>query len=243
MTTEDKIEKFRNVFESEIEEIALFLKQNKNPTNLFILKFNNSIYELLDSTFTLLHKKYIESSGSIISTLWERNLTIEYIFLDFENRTEIYNTHNKLKKSPWKIFKMVQEVCELNNHPKLNNNIKFNLYYIQYSFLCAIKHGNPYTFKYLNREEIQSEMGLNTFDEKSDSDLIIYLKIITLNIIFEYLTNFYHFINDEKKVNFINQVDFIFSELIKQLEINVPRIINPSKDEYDEEVWNYFDNL
>lgn len=243
MNTTDKIDHFRSIVEIQIEDIALALRTNQNDTNTFILKFNNSIYELFNSTFLLLDGNYLESGGTILSSLWERNLTLEYIYLDFENRKSEYQNHNKLKKSPWKIFQMVKEITDLLNHPTLSDNLKFNLYYIQYTFLCAIKHGNPHTFSYLNREENHSVIGLKIFDESVDKDLIAYLKVQTLTIVFEFISNYYSFSKNDKKTKFINHINIDFTNFVKVLDLNLPRIINVDENEYDEETWNYLDNL
>lgn len=138
---------------------------------------------------------------------------------------------------------MVKEITALHNHPTLSDNLKFNLYYMQYTFLCAIKHGNPFTFNYLNREENHSVIGLKYFDKSKDEDLITYLKVLTLNVIFEFLSNYYSFIKDEKKIEFINKVDKAFNNFTRKLDLDVPQIINADQGEYDEETWNFFDNL
>ncbi|SUX46347.1 hypothetical protein [Chryseobacterium indoltheticum] len=243
MNTTEKIDYFRNIVEIQLEDIALSLKTNQNDTNTFILKFNNSVYELFNSTFLLLNGKYLESGGTILSSLWERNLTLEYIYLDFEIRKSAYQNHSKLKKSPWKIFQMVKEITDFQNHPTLSDNLKFDLYYIQYTILCAIKHGNPHTFSYLNREENHSVIGLKIFDESVDEDLITFLKIQALTIVIEFISNYYSFSKNDKKTKFINLIDIDFKNFVKVLDLNVPRIINADENEYEEETWNYFDNL
>lgn len=243
MNTTEKIDHFRNIVEIQLEDIALTLRTNQNDINTFILKFNNSVYELFNSTFLLLDEKFLESGGTILSSLWERNLTLEYIYLDFEIRKLAYQNHNKLKKSPWKIFQMVKEITDLQNHPTLSDNLKFNLYYIQYTYLCAIKHGNPHTFNYLNREENHSVIGLKIFDESVDEDLIAFLKIQALTIMIEFISNYYSFSKNEKKTKFINLIEIDFINFVKFLDLNVPRIINVDENEYDEETWNYFDSL
>lgn len=243
MNTTEKIDHFKSIVESQLEDISLTLRTIQNDTNTFILKFNNSVYELFNSTFLLLDEKCLESGGTILSSLWERNLTLEYIYLDFEIRKLAYQNHNKLKKSPWKIFHMVKEITDLQNHPTLSDNLKFNLYYFQYTYLCAIKHGNPHTFNYLNREENYSVIGLKIFDESVDEDLITFLKIQALTTVIEFISNYYSFSKNEKKKKFINLINTNFNNFVKVLDLNVPRIINADENEYDEETWNYFDSL
>lgn len=155
----------------------------------------------------MLDGKCLESAGTILSSLWERNLTLEYIYSDFEIRKSVYQNHNKLKKSPWKIFQMVKEITDLQNHPTLSDNLKFNLYYIQYTYLCAIKHGSPHTFSYLNRAENHSVTGLKIFDESVDEDLIAFLKVQALTIVIEFISNYYSFSINDKKTKFINLIN------------------------------------
>jgi len=243
MNATEQIDYFQQIVEIQLENIALSLKTKKNNRNTFILQFNNSVYELFNSTFLLLNGKYLESGGTILSSLWERNLTLEYIYLDFESRKSTYQNHNKLKKSPWKIFQMVKEITDLQNHPTLSNNLKFNLYYIQYTYLCAIKHGNPHTFSYLNREGNHSVIGLKIFDESVDKDLITFFKVQALTIGLEFISNYYSFSKDDKMTRFINYINIDFTNFVKVLDLNVPKIINAEESEYDEETWNYFDNL
>lgn len=69
MSTTGKIYYFKNIVEIQLEDIALTLITNQNDTNTFILKFNNSVYELFNSIFLLLDGKCLESGGTILSSL------------------------------------------------------------------------------------------------------------------------------------------------------------------------------
>lgn len=105
------------------------------------------------------------------------------------------------------------------------------------------KTWDPHTFNYLNREENHSVIGLKIFDESVDEDLITFLKVQALTIAIEFISNYYSFSKNDKKTKFINLIDIDFTNFVKVLELNVPRIINADQNEYDEETWNYFNNL
>lgn len=118
-------------------------------TGLLLLK---SIYNHHSSLRILLEGHFLESAGSVLTSLWEKSIMIQYLVLDLEERVWKYSTHQTFKKLPWPIRTMVEGISrseKIAPDKKMQDNI--DLFYMQYSFLCAIKHGNPYTLTRINR--------------------------------------------------------------------------------------------
>jgi hypothetical protein len=144
----------------------------------------SSLVELLHTQRDLLDKGYVESGAAIATACWERALTLRKIMIDPDVNAQIHTDHQKSKKTPWSVRQMVTDV--LSHERKLNNITGRRPYeeenfYLQYTFLSSIKHGNPYTISYLNRPDYSSHkklFQLKPNDSSQDKDLKIYIKML-----------------------------------------------------------------
>src|SRR5690606_932067 len=242
------IELIKNIVEQEFLDIT----KSIIPTEVDKLSLGtsgfylNSIFELLHSLNILLSEGLIESAGSVATSLWERSITLQYFLTNHIEFANIISTHKKYKKTPWNIKEMVIGIVNSENHKERDPEIMKDLLYIQYSYLCAIKHGNPYTLSYLNRLEknTKSVIGLNPNFTEEDWDIKNYLQLISLTLAFESLLKFSSvFCTNEKysKLKIIN-LD-ITTTIVRDIKLNVPQIITTTSEEFREEFWEYLKGL
>lgn len=207
----------------------------------------SSLVELLNTLRDLMDKGYIESAGSVATACWERALTLRKIMIDPVLNAQIHTDHEKAKKMPWTVKSMVCDI--LRNELKINNRtdqhpFEDTSFYIQYTFLSSIKHGNPYTISYLNRPGYSSDEKLFKFksnDSFEDKDLKIYIKMLVidnaLDALIDYSKKF------RTKYDFLLDLRKQFNDLISSVELQVPSIMLTTPEEMTQEYWDYLIEL
>jgi hypothetical protein len=207
----------------------------------------SSISELLHATNDLVNKGFLESAGCIVAALWERFITLRMILINPEENSQIHVDHEQLKKTPWSVGEMVKAVIE-NEHkikPKSKKDIESKLYYLQYTFFCAIKHGNPYTISYLNRPDrssIEKLFVIKPNDNYEDRDLKYYFLWLLMEIALDTLMDYCKYYNIPK-IKIIQELIRLVTETAKYTPLDVPKIILASPNEYDKEFWNVLEEL
>lgn len=202
-----------------------------------------SITELLHTINELLHKGFIESAGSITTVLWERAITFRKILLDPTKNAQIHTEHEQAKKTPWPILAMVKDVTKKHstNPDKLKDEIK--LFYLQYTFLSAIKHGNPYTISYLNRpgrtisdENIFSVQGNDCLE---DEDLKLYLLLLAMDNALDALIEFTAEFRDDASLTEVKEIRRFLNKIQANIPLNVPKTMITSPEEMGQEFWDF----
>ncbi|MCT4221185.1 hypothetical protein CMT52_05280 [Elizabethkingia anophelis] len=203
----------------------------------------NSLVELLHSLQDLIDKGYIESGGSIAIACWERSLTLRKIMIEPELNSQIHIDHQKAKKTPWTIYKMV---CDVLENERIINNIRYKRpyeeenFYMQYTLLSSIKHGNPYTISHLYRPGYSSNKKLFVLkpnDNIEDQDLKIYIKTIiidnALDALIDYSKEF------RTNCNFLYNIREQFDRLINLVKLQVPPIMLTTPEEMGNDYWDH----
>ena len=211
-------------------------------TCLILLK---SLYNHLTSLNLLFERCYIESSGAVATSLWEKSITLQYLLLDLNTRIPIYSTHETFKKSPWTIKTMVTDIVNNERLPadkKMEDSI--DMLYLQYSYLCAIKHGNPYTVTYLNR--VQS--GKSFFDPTphiaiEDKDIIGLLYLYSVTTVFDAILDFSKVFCSIEVHERLKLIDKRITSVVTKLDLKVPKIITASIKDFRPEFWDVLEDL
>lgn len=209
----------------------------------------NSIFEHLFSLELLLEKGLIESAGSVGTSLWERAITLQYLLTNPIVLTQEHSLHKKVKKTPWNIRQMVNGIIESEQLPSHRKpEIEKDLLYIQYTYFCAIKHGNPYTISYLNRLEKNgadtSVIGLNSNHSNEDEDLKNWILLVSSTTAFEALLKFAKQFCIQGKIDALNIINRDLTKtIINDIDLKVPQVILTSAEEFKEEFWNYLTEL
>jgi hypothetical protein len=229
-----------------INEYAITIKAVQNTSerlelgiSLLVLK---SIYNHLTSIESLIEDCSIESCGAVATSLWEKSIMLQYLLCEPKERFKSYASHNSFKKLPWSIKDMVRDIVKRETLPE-NRTIEdvIDMFYLQYSYLCAIKHGNPYTLSYLNRltpDEDFFKPKLQISSEDIDILGWIYLNVVTN--FFDVIMLFAKiFTTDEqyKKLQLIDKE--ISSKYFRRINLRVPQIISTSPKEFRKEFWDY----
>lgn len=211
-------------------------------TCLILLK---SLYNHLTSLNVLFEKCYIESSGAVATSLWEKSITLQYLLIDLNNRIPVYSKHGTFKKSPWTIKTMVTDIV---NHEKLPPGKKIedsiDMLYLQYSYLCAIKHGNPYTVTYLNRVQ----EGENFFEPTpkiaiEDKDIIGLLYLYSVTTVFDALRDFSKIFCSVEIYEKLKLIDRKITSVVTKLNLKVPTIIMASTKDFRPGFWDVLEEL
>ncbi|MBC7847761.1 MAG: hypothetical protein H7Y10_14875 [Flavobacterium sp.] len=248
MTKSIKIEHLKKIVENEFLNITKYLipgeidKLSLGTAGLFL----NSIFEHLHSLNLLLDLGLIESAASVSTSLWERSITLQYIMTNHIEFTKAHAKHDKVKKTPWNIKQMVNGIIDFENHKVRNPEIEKDLLYMQYTYLCAIKHGSPFTMTYLNRIEKDNNtvIGLKPNFTKQDEDLKNYLLLLSITTAFEGILKFSKvFCKKEKNEQLARLNRKITQTIIKDLNLDVPQIIYSDEKEFKTDFWEYLQNL
>lgn len=203
----------------------------------------SSIVELLNTLRDTIDKGYIESGGAIATACWERAITLRKILIEPEINSQIHVDHEKAKKLPWQIRDMVSDVLA---HQRKVKNIKEKMafeeqnFYLQYTFLSAIKHGNPYTISYLNRDGYSSDEKLFRFkanDSFEDRDLKIYIKMLVADTALDALIDYSKIFRTN--LDSLNDLRANIDGLIKTVGLSIPQIFITNPSEMGNEFWNY----
>lgn len=205
----------------------------------------SSLVELLHTTKYLIDNGFIESAGATAAALWERALTLRKIMLDPDRNSQIHVEHEQVKRAPWGIFEMVSAV--VNNEPPTKNaskEIECKMYYLQYTFLCSIKHGNPYTISHLNRPDrssIEALYKVKPNDSPEDKDLKIYILGLCMDIALDAINDFSKVYR--KNTNSLKQIRGLMVHALKNVNLNVSKIFITSPEEMGADFWLYLENL
>lgn len=207
----------------------------------------SSLVELLHTLRDLIDKGFIESGSAIATACWERALTLRKIMIEPELNAQIHTEHQKAKKTPWSIHQMVCDV--LANERKIRN-IGHKLpyeeenFYLQYTFLSSIKHGNPYTISYLYRPGYSSDeklFRLKPNDSFEDKDLKIYIKMLAIDNALDALIDY----SEEFRANYtiLQELRKQINWLIGKIELQVPLVMLTTPEEMRKDYWDYLMNL
>lgn len=241
--------KIHEIYEVVISEYASTLKGINQASNklhlgtaLILLK---SLYNHLTSLELLLEKCYVESSGAVATSLWEKSITLQYLLLDLDQRIPVYVTHNTFKSTPWTIKKMVTDIVKHEPLPKGKKlEDSFDLLYLQYSYLCAIKHGNPYTLTYLNK--IQE--GEDIFEPKptlsiNDKDIVGLLYMYSVTTVYDAIREFSKAFCPPDFHERLKLIDRNITSAVTQLDLKLPTIIMTSAKDFRPEFWDLLKGL
>ena len=241
-----EIHKIRRVVTAEYPITISDLKPSSDKmhlgTCLILLK---SLFNHLTSLELLIESCYVESAGAVATSLWEKSITLQYLLLDLNNRMTIYSDHETFKRSPWNIKTMVTDIVkneQLPGNKKIEDSA--DLLYLQYSYLCAIKHGNPYTVTYLNRHVV----GENFFEPSprvaiEDKDILGLLYLYSITTFFDAMREFSKSFCSEDNHKNLKHVDNQISKNMNNLELKVPTIIMTSAKDFRPEFWDLLINL
>jgi hypothetical protein len=248
MTKTTKIERIEKTINKEYNEISKFIRNGEIDKLSFgtSIIYLNSVFEHLHSLKILIKSGFVESAGAIATSLWERSITLQYLLTKPLELSQIHSNHHKVKRTPWSVKQMVGGIIESENNSNIDKELEKEILYIQYTYLCAIKHGNPFTISYLNRLENNREkiIGINPNLTKEDEDFRHYLLLISLITSFEALMKFSEIYCTAKKNEYLLKLNTeITKTIITEIDLKVPQVIEASEDEFRSAFWEYLDNL
>lgn len=248
MTKALKIERIEKNIDKEFNDISKFIRNGEIDKLSFgtSIIYLNSVFRHLHSLKVLIKSGFIESAGSIATALWERSITLQYLLTNPIEFSQIHSNHNKVKRTPWSVKKMVSGIIESENNPNRDKELEKEILYIQYTYLCAIKHGNPFTISYLNRLETNKKkiIGVNSNLTEADEDFRNYLLLISLITSFEALMKFSEVFCTVEKNHYLFKLNKeITKTIITEIDLNVPQVIQASEEEFRKAFWEYLDNL
>ncbi|HXB45807.1 MAG TPA: hypothetical protein VNV85_17190 [Puia sp.] len=206
----------------------------------------SSIVELLHTTKQLIENGFIESAGSTSAALWERSLTLRKIMLDPGNNSQIHVEHAKFKKTPWTIWNMVKEISDKEIQEKEKRKNACKLFYMQYSFLCSIKHGNPYTISYLNRPDkssIEALFKVKPNDSFEDNDLKLYILLISMDIALDAILEYSKEYRKSNQVRALKEIRSLLNRVATYIPLDIAKIFITSPEEMGKEFWEFLEKL
>jgi len=143
-----------NIQDSNVVSFGLIVQEMRNEiTNLIIaitkqatskpMRLSNYVSllilfrmkECMASIEILISKGLVRDAATLILTLIELKLDMQYIVLDYENAEKWIN-HNKKYKKPWKVSTLFKELFPNENERKSEKEC--------YQTFSMIKHGNPF---------------------------------------------------------------------------------------------------
>jgi hypothetical protein len=240
MSKQIQIDNIIWLIESQFKTITGYLKKGEIDKLSLGMSgmYLNSILEFLFSTKLLLKKGFIESAGVVATSLWERSINLQYILTDPTNLSIENEKHNFMKRNPWNIKSMLKGIID---SEKLSDNrnadIEKELLYFQYTFLCTIKHGNPYTLSYLNRLEKNDKkkvIGVKPNTSIDDEDLKIYILLLSAMTALNALLKFsLHYCNLEK-IELVEKLYRTIETMVKNIPLQLPKFIKTNLDEFND---------
>ncbi len=210
----------------------------------------NSILANLRGIEIVLEHGLIECGATIAASLWEKCITIIYILKNPIARSKEQSSHQGFKKTPWAIRQMVEDI--VNNEelpPSRNKDIEEQLLYFQYSYLCAIKHGNPYTIAYLNRIKGENTkcFNLNPEINEEDKGLVAWIFGISITSSVDALVEFSKIFCEQERFHQLkNLKDQFASKLMSETDnrkFKFPRIILSKQSDFTPEYLDYLKKL
>lgn len=209
------------------------------------LQILKSVYTHLLSLKLLLENCYLESAGAVATSLWEKSILLQYISIDPIQRVNIYVNHETIRKLPWNVKEMVKGIVDTEKVPRGKTMADMvDLFYIQYSYLCCIKHGNPYTLSYINRH-IEDE---NFFEPKplisnSDKDIAGFLFLVANNSLIETLNSFAKNLCSQEQYLHLKHLLIEITNATLNINLELPQILKTSVADFRPEFWDYLVDL
>lgn len=229
-------------YEKTLKSVTRITEKIALGTGILVLK---SIFNHLNSVELLLVNCSIESGASVAASLWEKSILIQFMLCDPDNRIKKYTHHGTFKRMPWGIYDMISDIVRRENHSdqlKMQHNI--DLQYLQYSYLCAIKHGNPYTLNYLNRHCAGENIFEPNLDFKmEDKGLYGWVYLISISGAIDALKSFALTFSAESQFGNLRSLDDAITVCIRNLELDIPRVINASSCDFREGFWEHLEML
>ncbi len=208
----------------------------------------NSLMNHLTSVVMLLSRCHIESSCCIAASMYEKSLTLHYLLLDMEARSKVYQDHHDYRKTCWSVKEMIigsvkemlPDSLKSGNQNSLAVQNHIDHLYLEYSCLCAIKHGNPGTLAALNEMISPVEFFEPTPKISSkDKDILGYVYLSCTKSVFGSLV-FYakYFCNEEHTLKMI-ALEKDVSNVCQRLKLNVPAIVFANEKNFKPEFLEY----
>jgi hypothetical protein len=111
--------------------------------------FLKTILADLRSAHVLISIGYPLSAATTASSLWEKSVMGRFILKSPTERVQAYFEHPSKKKLPWDMKTMLQELI-VENDPATKAKA-VDLYYVQYTYLCSLKHPQAETISEASR--------------------------------------------------------------------------------------------
>lgn len=209
------------------------------------LQILKSIIHHLKSLKDLLEACYIESGAAVATSSWEKCLSLQYLLVsDTENKVNKYLKHDTFKSTPWSIKKMVKDVVEHDKVRVRSVEDQSDLLYLQYSYLCAIKHGNPFTLSYLNRKlENQDIFDNNVAISIEDRDIVVLLLTLIISFISDTLQVFAKKFCNTEHLSLLSTFNNCMLNIMNTMQLNIPKIIVGSSKDFRPEFWLYLEEI
>ena len=233
------VKEFENALNNlDVKDMTQIKQDTMGTCGIYI----SSLVEHLHTLRDMMEKGFIESGGAIATAAWERALTLRKIIIDPVANAQIVTDHKKAKTTPWTILAMVKDVITHERQLTQTALRPFEIenYYLQYTFLSSIKHGNPYTISYLNREELND--GRRLFDlapnnSAADKDLKIYIKMLAADNALDALHDF----SKQFKTNIrsVTELRKAINGVIGRVELFVPTIFMTTPEEMKQPYWDH----
>jgi hypothetical protein len=141
---------------------------------------------------------------------------------------------------------MVREIVKSENRKnKKEEKRNIELLYLQYSYLCAVKHGNPYTLSYLNRlSESENLFMPESSVSEEDIPILKWLYLISISTILDTLISFSSSYGDSKQLEYLTELDTkLETELMPRIETKMPILISASSNDFSDDFLNYLKEL
>jgi hypothetical protein len=206
----------------------------------------SSLVELLSNTRDLLDKGFIESAGIVATSAWERALILRKILINPTVNSQVHIEHELVKKMPWSIWDSVKDVIEHEHSKQAKKDKKreAQITYLQYTFLSSIKHGNPYTISYLNRNDRSSTQKLfvnKSNDSYADKDLKLFIKSLVSDNALDALIDYSHkFRTNSKSLESLRE---LMNQIISKVKLDIPIVFITNPKEMGQDFWDYLIKL
>jgi hypothetical protein len=206
-----------------------------------------SIAEMLHTIREVQEQGFIESAGIIATAVWERAITLQKILLDPQQNAQIHTDHQKAKETPWRMSDMVKDIVARRTTDAIKANNHYKIFYLQYTFLSAIKHGNPYTITHLNRpgrspkeQNIFSVQGNDSFE---DRDLRLYIMLLSMGNSLDALVEFTDEFCDKSAFKRVKEVRRFLDKVVAHIPLEVAAIFITTPEEMGQDFWKLLQEI